>query len=71
MAKCTNIAVEYMSELINYGGTLVPRGYAYQLLLKVAKAQGHDRPQLMADRWMQGYDLKAKARKWQSAFLSS
>lgn len=58
--KKPNLAVEYMSELINYGGTVVPRGYAYQLLIKVAIAQGHDNPRVLADRWMQGYDSRHK-----------
>lgn len=55
-------APEYMSELINYGGTIVPRGYAYQLLVKLATAQGHEKPRLLADRWMQGYDLYLKRK---------
>lgn len=55
-------APEYMSELINYGGTMVPRGYVYTLLLNVAKAQGHDNPRILADRWMQGHDLMQRKR---------
>lgn len=54
------MAVEYMSELIDYGGTMIPRADAYQLLVKVAIAQGHDNPRVLADRWMQGYDLRHK-----------
>ena len=58
-------AVDYMSELINYGGALVPRGYAFQLLVNVASAQGHDKrtQRLLADRWMQGYALRQSLRK--------
>lgn len=59
-ARC--LAVEYMSELINYGGTMVPRGWAYMKLVEVAKTQGHDSPERLADRWMQGYDLRCKLR---------
>jgi hypothetical protein len=53
-------ASDYMSEIINYGGTMVPRGYAYQKLVNLAVAQGRKKPKLMADRWMQGYDLRQK-----------
>lgn len=56
-------ASEYMSELINYGGRMLPRGYVYQLLINLAKAQGHTKPQLMADRWMQGYELMQKLKR--------
>lgn len=53
-------APEYMMDVINYGGVLVPRGYAYQLLIDFAKAQGHSKREsrVLADRWMQGYDLR-------------
>jgi len=55
-------APEYMSELVNYGRTMVPRGYAYQLLIDFAIAQGYGKAKarLLADRWMQGYDLRRK-----------
>ena len=54
-----------MMELIPYGADVVPRGIAYQKLINVAKAQGHDDRQAkaMADRWMQGYDLRLKLKK--------
>lgn len=52
-------AADYMMELINYGGIQVPRGYVMQLLIDVAKAAGYKKPRLMADRWMQGHDLRA------------
>lgn len=55
-------APEYMMELIQYGDVQVPRGYAYQKLIAVAVAQGHSNPRVLADRWMQGYDLRAKAK---------
>lgn len=55
-------APDYMQELISYGGKMVPRGYVYQLLINVAKAQGHANPRVLADRWMQGYDLRKKLK---------
>ena len=50
----------YLSELIPYGGIMVPRGYAYQKLLTIAQAQGHSAKEsrILADRWMQGYELR-------------
>lgn len=62
--KRTTVAADYMQELINYGGTMVPRGYAYQLLLNVAKAQGHPESQwrVLADRWIQGYELSQRLK---------
>ena len=52
-----------MSELIDYGGVQVPRGYAYQKLVEIARAQGHDNPRVLADRWMQGYDLLQRIKE--------
>lgn len=60
--KSAKTAPGYMMELIKYGGDEVPRGYVYQLLINLAKAQGHEKPKLLADRWMRGYDLRAKLR---------
>lgn len=51
-------AADYMQELIEYGGKMVPRGYVYQLLWNIAKAQGNTNPKILADRWMQGHDLR-------------
>ena len=58
-------AAEYMMELVNYGGTMVPRGYAYQLLLDFARAQGFEprKQRLLADRWMQGYDTSQRIKE--------
>lgn len=53
-------ASDYLSEVINYGGTQMSRGEAYKELLKVARAQGFkgQEAQTLADRWMQGYDSR-------------
>lgn len=59
-------APEYMSELINYGGTLVPRGYVYQLLIDLATKQGHAHPRVLADRWIEGYDLRQQLARDQA-----
>ena len=60
-------APEYMMELIQYGDVQVPRGFAYQKLISVAEAQGHSNPRVLADRWMQGYDLRARWAKAKAA----
>ena len=52
----------YMQELVNYGRTMVPRGYVYQLLVNFATAQGHKNPRILADRWMQDYDIRQRLK---------
>jgi hypothetical protein len=58
MPRKPSLAAGYMMELIEYGGQMVPRGYVYQLLLDVAKSWNYPKPRMLADRWMQGYELR-------------
>jgi hypothetical protein len=54
---------DYLSEPVNLGGEIMPRGEAYNKLVEIAKSQGASDPRLMADRWMQGYDRTHKNPK--------
>jgi hypothetical protein len=47
---------QHMQTLISYGGTLVERHVAYTDLVRIAKVNGAQCPEMCADRWMQAYD---------------
>ncbi len=50
--------MNYLNELVEYGGLLVPRGEMIADLQRIARNAGHANAQALVDRYLQGLDAK-------------
>lgn len=46
----------YFDEIVTFGGEEMPRGRMIARLQECAKSTGHPNPQLLVDRYLQGFE---------------